>query len=103
VIFADPMQPTMAATILAAGASRFTIRNADLSGGSTKEINPPIFVVDVASGPIGLPPGEVLGQPSTAVTSDGQILIAWVVHQTPPGGQRQATLKARRYTIRTCP
>jgi hypothetical protein len=103
VIIADPMQPTMAATVFAAGASQFSIRSADLSSSTSKEINPPLFIVDVASGPIGLPPGDVIGPSSIAVTGDGQILIAWVVHQTMPGGQRVAILKARRYTIRTCP
>jgi hypothetical protein len=99
VIFADTMQPTMADSVLFAGASRFTIRSADLSNGSTQQMNPPLFIVDVEAGPIGLAAGDVLGPSSVAVTNDGQILVAWVVHPT----TTTAVLKARRFSIKTCP
>jgi hypothetical protein len=98
VMFADPMQTTMADSVLVAGASRFTILSADLSKGTTKQMNPPLFIVDVAAGPIGLAPGEVVGPYSVAITADGQILIAWVVRPTPT----QAILKARRYLVKMC-
>ena len=62
-------------------------------------MNPPIFIVDTALGDIGLAPGDVLGPSSVAVTADGQILMAWVVHP----GQGMAVLKARRFAIKKCP
>jgi hypothetical protein len=99
VVIPDMTQATMATTVLFAGASRFTIPSADLTKGSTKEMNPPLFVVDAASGPMGLAPGEIVGPSSVAVTSDGQVLIAWVVRPTPS----TAVLKARRFLVKTCP
>jgi hypothetical protein len=99
VIVADSTQPTMADTVLVAGASRFTILSSDLSKGTSKQMNPPLFIVDVAAGPIGLAPGEVLGPSSVAVTNDGQILVAWVAHPS----QSQSVLKARCYSIKLCP
>ena len=72
VTVADPKQPTMAATALVAGASRINIPSGDLTMSSSKAMNPPLFVVDGSSGPIGLATGDVLGPSAVAVTSDGQ-------------------------------
>jgi hypothetical protein len=99
VVLADPTQTSKATSVLFAGASRFNFPSPDLTMGSSAEMNPPIFIVDTASGDIGLAPGEVLGPSSVAVTADGQILIAWVVHP----GPGMSVLKARRFAIKKCP
>jgi len=95
----DSSQPTMAGTVLFGSASRFTIPSLDLTQSSSKAMNPPIFPIDVASGAIARPPGDVLGPSSAAITSDGQMLVAWVVRPTP----NTAILRARRYLVKTCP
>jgi hypothetical protein len=94
----DNTQTDVAVTALFASASRFNIPSVDLGKSSSRPMNPPIFLVDAASAPTTVAPGEVLGPSSVAVTSDGQMLIAWVVHPS----SNMAVLKARRYLVKTC-
>jgi hypothetical protein len=99
IIFADTTQPTLADSALFASVSRFNIPSPDLTKGSSTPINPPVFIVDLAQGPLGAAAGDVLGPSSVAITRDGQLMVAWVVHPTPS----TSVLRARRYLVKTCP
>jgi hypothetical protein len=94
----DSAQPDAAVTVLFGSASRFNIPSVDLGKSSSKPMNPPIFPVDFASAPKATAANEVLGPSSVAITSDGQMLIAWVAHPS----ANMAVLKARRYLVKTC-
>jgi hypothetical protein len=94
IAFAGASQPIMAGTALFGSASRFTIPSIDLTKSSSKAMNPTVFPVDIV-----FMAGDVLGPSSVAITSDGQMLIAWVVRPTPS----TAVLRARRYLVKTCP
>lgn len=94
----DPTQADAAVTLLFATASRFNIPSVDLTKSSSKPMNPSVFVVDAASAPTTIAPSDVVGPSSVAITSDGQVLIAWVVHPS----ANMAVLKARRYAVKSC-
>lgn len=95
----DKTQSDVAVTALFAGATRFNIPSVDFGKSTTTPMNPSLFLVDLASASTTVAPSDVLGPASVAITSDGQILIAWVVHPS----TNMAVLKARRYQVKTCP
>jgi hypothetical protein len=94
----DSAQPGIAGTALFGSVARFTIPSSDLKTTSTKSMNPALFPVDVST-VAGGAPGDALGPSSVAITSGGQLLVAWVVHPRP----NSAELRARRYRVTACP
>jgi hypothetical protein len=99
VIFADTTELNVANSALFASVARFSLPSSDLTKGSSKTMNPPLFFVDLQQGPLGAQPGDVLGPSSVAITQNGQLLVAWVVRPSNSG----AVLRARRYLVKTCP
>lgn len=89
----DPAQPSANYTALIGGLTRLTTTQDGGPSLAAAAMNPPSFVVALSN----LPPANV-GPTSVAITSGGQMMVAWVER-----GPNQAALKTRRFQVRACP
>jgi hypothetical protein len=94
IIAPDPMRPGMNYNALIAGVSRITTTvDAGVPNVTGNPMNPPTFVVTLSN----LLPAN-FGPISVATMPSGTTMVAWIER-----GQNQATIKTRRFQVRTCP
>jgi hypothetical protein len=94
IVAPDPMRPGMNYNVLIAGVQRITTTvDAGVPNVSGSPMNPPSFVVALSN---VLPAN--FGPISVATMPSGTTMVAWVERI-----QNQATIKTRRFQVRTCP